>query len=260
MFQNAILMPSWKGPELLKVGIPAILRSLTADSRLFVLLNAYDSESVKICEENGVEFLAIKDNLGTPGLDLFLPLLNCEYVTHINSDMIPSYGWDTKLISIVSSGNCSASTQLVEPYGTNNPLVCVHNLGDFSERLEKEFQDNYKNNLYLKDSVVGYNHPIMVKKSDYVKVGGYSNRFDPRFIPLAYGLDDFYAYRLYKLYDWNFKCISTGEAVTYHCISATNNKIDKAYRDANNGMNHFQAEAGMDLCAFRNKINAFSKI
>jgi hypothetical protein len=263
MFQNAILMPSWKGPELLKVSIPAVLRSLRADSKLFVLLNSADEESITICRDNKVQFMAIEANLGTPGVDLFRPLLDCQFVSQINSDMIPSVGWDQKLIEVVNSESCSASTQLVEPHGTGNPLVIVENLGEFGEELEKRFQERYLAGDYNRDSVIGYNHPIMVRTSDYFKVGGYSNYLDPRWMPLAYGLDDHFAWRLWKMYkDRNepYRHISVGNAFTYHCISATNNKIDKSYRDANNGMNHFQADSGMDIWNFRQQINAFSKV
>lgn len=260
MFQNAILLPSYLGPELIAVSIPAILRSLRADSKLFVLLNKADKDSIDICRDNKVEFFATETNLGTSGLDVFIPYLNCEYVTHINSDMIPSIGWDKNLINIVKSENCSASAQLVEPYGTGNPLVIIDNLGDFSVELENRFQSKFLNGAYNRGSVIGYNHPIMVKKSDYLKVGGYSNNFDSRFIPLAYALDDFYAYRLWMLYNKEFRHISSGRDFVYHCISATNNKIDKGYRDANNGMNHFESSSGMNLQTFRNWINAFSGV
>lgn len=256
----SVLMPSWRGPELLKVSIPAILRSFKGDSKLYVTLNDADDESIEICRANKVEFIALKDNWGTLGVDFFLPDLNCEAVGQINSDMIPSEGWDIEAVNMVKNGNCSFSTQLVEPYGTSNPLVYVDNLGNFSHELEQNFQNNIKSGKYNRDSVVGYNHPIVTSLVDYKKVGGYSNNFDLRFKPLCYALDDLFSYKLLAANNGNYQFYSSGKHFTYHCISATNNKIDKRYRDANNGMNHFSSDSGMDLWSFRNKIRAFSKI
>ena len=253
-------MPSYHGPELLKVSIPAIIRSFREDSKLYVVFNDADKESVEICSDFNVEFIATRTNYGTLSVDLFLPLLDCEYVGQINSDMIPSEGWDKNLTDIIKGFGfpCSASTQLVEPYGTNNPLVYIDNLGDFAQ-VEEKFQENYRQGKYNRNTVVGYNHPIVVALDDYKKVGGYSNNFDKRWSPLCYGLDDHYSWRLRQLHP-NFQFISSGKDFVYHCISATNNKFDKNYRDSNNGMNHFQHDSWMTLWEFRNSVNAFSKI
>jgi len=260
MNRLSVLMPSWKGPELLKFSIPAFIRACKEDTKLYVVLNDADKESIELCQAYDVEFIALKENWGTLGVDFFLPTLNCEAVGQINSDMIPSEGWDTNLLKILKeNGPCSVSTQLVEPYGTHNPLVYVDNLGEFSLSLEFKFQENYRNGQYNRDTVVGYNHPIIVTLEDYKKVGGYSNNFDARFRPLCYGLDDHYAWRLRQLHP-NFQFIASGKDFVYHCISATNNKFDKNYRDSNNGMNHFQHDSGMTLWGFRNSVNAFSKV
>jgi hypothetical protein len=79
-----------------------------------------------------------------------------------------------------------------------------------------------------------------------------------RYFP-GYSLDISFPYRLYKLYDWNFRCITLGNWFVYHGVSMVNNKLDPATK-ARNGYAVFEQESGMTRTQFEQKIGAFQEI
>lgn len=255
-------MPSWKGPELLQVSIPNILKSFREDSKLILILNEADEESIDICRDNKVEFFANKTNWGTTAIDFLASYVNSEYWGTCNSDMVMSEGWDAGLIKIIEGrgGKCSASCQLIEPYGTGNPLVQVEDLGGFNQNAVDLFWANHRMGEYNRDSVVGYNHPIICKTEDYLKVGGYGNNFDKRFVPLCYSLDNHFFWRLWKLHNKDFTCISSGKDFCYHGISMTNKKFGPNYQRIDDGVGHFVKDSGMHWLDLNREIGAFNKI
>lgn len=259
MNKLSIVMCSWKSPALLKSCISSIQKSTSVDYKIMVALNEGDQESCNYLAENNIDFIRLSKNYGTLSVDFLSTLVASEYWINVNDDMLFHPEWDKDLISIIeSNGNCSASCHLVEPVGTNNPVVDVDNLGEVSNAYSS-FILNVNSKKYIREkNIISYTHPIMVKTADYFKIGGYSHNFDMNWFP-GYGLDDFFAYRLYKLYDWNFKCITSKDSCVYHGISQTNNKLDPKSKSRNN-LDYFYHKTNMSIQQFRNKINIFSAI
>ena len=83
----SILICSWNNPHLLRVFIPNILKSFSLDNELLLVLNQYDKESVDLCVQYGLEFVCLKENLGTMAVDYALPLIKGEYTVIGNDDM-----------------------------------------------------------------------------------------------------------------------------------------------------------------------------
>lgn len=245
------VMPSWKGPDLLKRTIPNFINSLSTDSELIVILNEADKESINICLDNKVKMIALDKNWGHLAVDFAIPLLKSEYVININSDMYFHKGWDNDLIEIIKeNGNSSASCFNIEPVDTGSPFVFAENLGDFlDERTEQLFLENVKSGKYFKNrkKLYSFNHPIMVKTKDFLAVGGYSDNFDLDWFP-GYGLDDDFMARLYNLHS-DFKGICSDKSCVYHGISLTFKKVDPATR-ARNGWNVFQKKHGYSIPQF----------
>lgn len=260
MTKLSIVLCSWKSPELLKNCINSIEKSAFVDYKIFVALNDGDKESSELLIDKNIDFIRLNRNYGTLSVDFLSTFIRSEYWINVNDDMLFHAGWDKDLISIIeSNGNCSASCHLVEPIGTNNPVVDIDNLGSISENAYYKFIENARSGKYIRpNNIISYTHPIMVKTSDYFKIGGYSDNFDMNWFP-GYGLDDFFAYRLYKLYDWNFKCIASKKSCVYHGISQTNNKLDPQVKSRNN-LDYFYYKTNMSIHDFRNKINIFSTI
>ncbi len=261
MHQICAHVCAWKSPELLRVFIPRFLDSLTEDVNLKIVLNEADDESINLCRDYKVDFVAIDKNYGTLAVDFLIPFTNAEYVLQSNTDMYyPKNGWDTAMLkAIKANGNSSISLSLCEPWGHGNPVVITDNCGEFTDSKTCDvFRDNFKAGKYKLHNQVSYTHPILTSFKDLVAVGGYSDNMDMEFFP-GYGIDNDFPYRLWKLYDKKFKFLTLGDWFVYHGISRTNEKLPSDIR-ARNGINRFIHKNGCHWTDFNREINIFSPI
>jgi hypothetical protein len=245
------VMPSYQNPELLREAIPAFKKAAKLDSELIVVLNSPDSESVKICNENGIDFIVSQTNYGTVAVDFAMPrIARSEMTMMINDDMIMSDGFDIEAQKILLEPATSCSATLVEPENTGNPIVIYDDLGGFAGSKVK-FDEKISLNTYQTSNKTGWNHPIIVRTSDYLAVGGYSNNLDMRWAPLCYSLDPHFAWRLWKLHGEKFNFVISNKFFSYHGISMTNRKIPRNIHALDNGYNNFQQDAGMTVNQFK---------
>jgi hypothetical protein len=237
---------------MLKACIESLNKSFTVEASIKVVLNQGDKESAEYLSDSGIEFVRLNENYGTLAVDFAIPLFDAEYVVNTNDDMLFHPGWDSDLIGIIERNHpCSASCSLIEPVGTGNYVVKVDDLGDVENpETYQKFIDNWSQGKYKREhKKSSYTHPIMVKTSDWMKVGGYSSNFDMNFFP-GYSLDDSFPYRLWKLYGGAFKHIASNESVVYHGISRTNNKLSPEVK-ARSGWDYFIKQTGMNIHQFR---------
>jgi uncharacterized protein YkvS len=256
-----VQMCSWRSPEVLKTCINSLIKSLSVDTNIIVTLNEAEEESIKYLMALKIPFIALPFNSGTLGVDFSLPfVLKSEYVINSNDDFLFHKGWDIDLINIIENNYpCSASCGLVEKINTNNPIVRVDDLGEFTDpNTYEKFIKNVENSKYVREKkMVSYSHPIMVRSQDYLSVGGYSDNLDFSWCP-GFGLDDYYPYRLWKLHGERFKFITSNKSVVYHGMSMTNNKLEK--KKHNDGWNYFKQKTGLWIPEFKQKINCFGEI
>lgn len=259
MDKLTVLMCSWRSPAMLNKCLESLKASFTVSASIKVVLNEADEESVNVCLKHNVEFVKLNSNLGTLAVDCASSLINSEYVVNTNDDMLFFKGWDSDLISIIEENYpCSASCSLVEPFYSSNPVVYVDDLGRDLDAAYESFIKNCQDNKYSLDRKISYTHPIMVRFSDFAAVNGYSNGLDMRYHP-GYGLDDNFPWRLWKLYNEQFKFIASGKSFVYHLGSATNNKLAPDIKQRS-GWNEFIQDAGFNIHEFRAKIKCFSLI
>ena len=259
MHQICAHVCAWKSPELLRVFIPRFLESITEDVNLKIVLNEADAESINICRDYKVDFVAIDKNYGTLAVDFLIPFTKAEYVLQSNTDMYYPKGWDTKILNVIkNNGNCSVSLSLVEPYHYHNCVVFVDNLGNFTDKdTYDKFAANHKSGKYKLPDQISYMHPILTKFSDLKKVNGYSDNMDMAFWP-GYSIDDDFPFRLKKLYN-NFQFITLGDTFVYHGISMTNNKLAGGDK-ARNGIARFIEKNGMHWQDFKRQIGVSNRI
>jgi GT2 family glycosyltransferase len=252
------LIPSFHNAPLLESCLPSLIRSITIPSQIIVILNEYDHESVDICKQHNVEFLAVSYNYGTAAIDLAIPLTRGKYITNVNTDMLFSLGWDTKLLNtLLAYHPCSTSGMLVENSSTS-PFFQLLQPG-FDLETDKNFfdfvyygQDTGQSNNVPKCNHIGYNHPIMVTREDFHQVKGYSNNFHREWMQIDFqrGLDVDFACRLSKLYDGKFKLIVVRDAFIYHAGSLTIRNMPRS-GDPSQLLKKLH---GMDMYEFHDKI------
>lgn len=234
------LMPCWDSPELLEVSVPSLIASLTLPSQIIIILHDYDEKSVEICRKHNVEFICNSFNYGPAGVDLAYCMIRGSYVSNVNSDMLFYPGWDKKALEIIEKNYpCSVSPMLVEP---NPATPFVHfNPGPWGNPdMQQNFNDfidndgpNKQTKLEMVDRTT-FSHPILVKFKDFADVGGYSGNFNNKWFEVSggRGLDNDFAFRLWKHHDSNFKFILSASIFCYHGGSLGSTKIAH-FGDAN---------------------------
>jgi hypothetical protein len=86
-----------------------------------------------------------------------------------------------------------------------------------------------------------------------LSVNGYSDGLDQVWIDnKGRALDDYFAYRLYKLHNNNFKFIKSNKSFVYHAVSLNSKKLNLNY--GNSGVNAFKDRAGIALKEFYSLI------
>ena len=228
-----------------------------------VVLNEADCESIKYLLSLKIPFVALPENRGVLAIDYLLPFVeNSEYFVDTNDDMIFHKGFAEDLISIIEKNYpCSASCTMVENFFSNNPCVCDDDsLGDFyDEDSQRRFQENIKAGKYIRDKkIVSFTHPICVKSSDYLRVGGYSGGWDMDFFS-GYGRDDMFPYMLSSLHKGNFKFIQSNRSFVFHASSATMGRMSEELKNQD-GWGKFEEKTGVTVPEFRQSINLFSAI
>jgi len=252
--KHAILLPCWKAPELLRVCVPSLLASSSKDSELIVILNEADPESIAYLDALGVKHIDHPENLNVSGLDLAIPYIKEQghrYVSVVSSDMLYSDGWDTALIDDVEANYpASASACLVEPI--LNGWDLYDSIDFFSSGAHELFVRNVQSGKYATKEDVRYNHPILCRTEDFLAINGYSDGMDMKWVDAqGRALDDWYAYRLYKLHE-GFKFINSKRAFVYHAVSLNTKKHPIPY-DGRGGQ-YFQSLTGMKVSEFYDVI------
>lgn len=218
----AVLMASWKTPELLRTSVLSVKLSLTTNSELIVILNEVDSESVEILEEYNVTYLEVEKNFGPSAVDFAIPYIkrnNFKYVANINSDMLFSKGWDAIAIRLLEERKpCSVSASIVGPAYLEGSHINVDDLGSFFDLdIIERFNENVRNKKYIAKNWKDCNHPIITTTKDFLAVGGYSDNLDPDWIKVkGRFLDPHFGFRLHNLYNGKFLFLQTNEIFIYH--------------------------------------------
>ncbi len=243
----AVLMPCWKSPELLRVSIPSLKKTIGVDDMLIVILNEVDAESMRIVVDENVAYIAVSENHGPSAVDLAIPMMNdigFEYVINVNSDMLFSNGWVDELISLLEDNYpCSTSASLVEPQ-TGGGHALEQGIDFFDPLAHDSFNQFVANNKYrVGISHTHYGHPILVRMDDFLKVNGYSDNMDPNWIEArGRALDDWFAFRLKALHP-NFKFINSNKAFVYHAVSLNTRKV--AMPNPGMGAQYFQTKTSL---------------
>ena len=255
---------SWNNPELLKVCISSIINSIDLNKDgVAVVLNESDVESIAFLHRLKIPFVSIPENRGVLAIDYLIPFVqNSEYFLNTNDDMVFHPGFADDLISIIETYYpCSASCSLVENFASGNG--CVHVDTSLKSIYDKDTVNNFlsfvaQGKFKRSHHIVSYNHPICVKSSDFLKVGGYSGFWDMDFFS-GYGRDDMFAYNLLSLHGGNFKFIASKDSVVFHASSESMKRLAPQIRRQHN-QDTFKNKSGASIHDLRNHIKIFSKI
>jgi GT2 family glycosyltransferase len=249
---------TWKSPDLLNNCLGSLINASTVETKIIVIIQEIDHESIKICEKLNIEYINIPKNMGALlAIDFVIPFLNSEYISIINDDMIFPVGWDAKLINTIEKNYpCTASAVLVERSNLD-PLyqknVISDDLGEINELTFDLFNNKYKQGFYKKTSSFSRQHPLILKTEDFLKVNGYTDGWDMSWFP-GYCLDDYFPYKLLHL-NQNYKFILDGDVAVYHGVARTISKLQD--KEKYNPEIYFQKKTNISTFQFRKLIGEF---
>jgi GT2 family glycosyltransferase len=257
-YRTVIGMCSWNNPDLLEACIGSILPNIDRNlDDIVVVLNESDDRSCDLLKKNQISYVSLPENRGVLAIDYLKPFIeNSRYFLNTNDDMFFHGDFLNNLIYLVDQNYpASASCGLVENFFSNNPPVFVdESLQGYSQETLDLFYKKYDEGKYYLDSPISsYNHPILVKSEDFLRVGGYSGNWDADFLS-GYARDDMFAYKLAELHNFNFKFICSNTSFVYHLSSETMKKLDSNYRACNHNGDVFHRKTGVSMLEFKKRI------
>lgn len=249
---------SWSNPNLLKSCIISLMVSMDlSKDGIAVVLNQADVESQDFLHLHGIPFVSLPENRGVLAIDYLKPFIeNSEYFLNTNDDMLFHKGFADDLIETIEKYYpASASCRLIENFHSGNPCVVVDtDLQDInSPETFTTFIRHFEEGRYkVPSKIISYCHPICVKSSDFLKIGGYSGNWDMDFFS-GYGRDDMFAYNLWNLYGGNFSHVCSDKSFVFHASSATMRRLPPEIKNQHN-MDTFQRKSGRSIHQFRQEI------
>lgn len=254
---------SWDNPELLKVCVDSILYDLDLNKDgIAVVLNEADDQSIEYLRLKKIPFVCLPENRGVLAIDYLLPFIqNCEYFLNSNDDMVFQKGFSEKLIKVMEKHYpCSVSLGLVENFPSSNYAVSADPelKSILDEASRSSFHRRAAEGKYDRSHhMVGYQHPICVKREDYLKVGGYSGNWDMDFYN-GWVRDDMFSFLL-KCSNKKFLFITLKNAHVFHQSSATMRKLHKVNPElvSHNNEDIFFIKSKMPLLKFKQNFSSF---
>jgi len=252
-----VVLCNWNNHQMLNRCIESLLDSITFNTEIKVVLNETSKESTNYLFDKKIDFVSLQTNYGCAAVDLLTPLINTEYVITINDDFLFPIGWQNDLVEIYKDKfpvvPCSSCVELENTF---NPMVHLDNCGDIlKEETLTLFRNNYVNGKYKRRNIYGYNHPSMFRTEDWRRVGGYSCGLPLDFFgPGGYCLDDYFNYRIWKLYNQQIDFVVSGNSCVYHHVSFSGKRLPPGIKNYDTNTK-FVELTGMTVRHFREKLN-----
>ena len=238
----SILIPTWNNFSYLKNCIESIRQHSTFDHEIIVHVNDGRDGSLDWVKQEGLLHTSSEHNIGIClAMNKMTQLASKDFIAYFNDDMYALPGWDKVLKSRMDQfgeESFMISATMIEPTPHHNPCVIVADYGttltDFQEKKLLDTFDRFEK----KDWNGSTWPPNVVRKSDWLKVGGYSIEFSP-----GMSSDDDFAMKMWQIGCRNF--IGVAESRVYHFQTKSTGRIIK-----NNGRQQFLMKWGIAQSAF----------
>jgi GT2 family glycosyltransferase len=220
----SILIPTWNNLALLQLCVRSIRQNSAHDHQIIVHVNDGSDGTLEWVREQKLDHTHSPQNVGIClAVNEAAMLATQDYILYLNDDMYCCPGWDTALAAKLNELNTDLfmlSGTMIEPVGTGNPCVIVHDYGrdadNFAETRLLQELPNYR----LPDWYGATWPPTLVSKRWWFKVGGYSSEFSP-----GMSSDNDFSMKL-----WHAGCrifLGVGDSLVYHFQCKSTGKVKK---------------------------------
>ena len=230
----SIIIPSWNNLDYLKICLDSIKKNSKYNHDIIIHLNEGSDGSKEYLDKMGIKYSQSKNNIGLcSGSNNAAKLSETDYIVFSNDDMYFLPDWDFFLIQELKNVNNNLyyfSGTTIGPLGCaltggkeihkltseeikNFDFNCGKNAQDFDEA---KVLSNYQNVKYY-DHQGSHWAPCLIHKSTWVKIGGFSEEFDP-----GYASDTDLTMKLWSIGVRIFKGVNNSRV--YHFGSITTRK------------------------------------
>jgi GT2 family glycosyltransferase len=205
----SVIIPTYKTPEALDLCLKSLVKGQKNKNQIIVVVDGFYDINKEVLEKwsEDINILNLEKNVGTVRATN-LGVYNASYdkILVINDDNVAPKNWDVFLEETYEENSVITPNQ-IEPTPSIFKQFKINNLGRNPKTFDLEAFWEYA--LTVSNSIkeeTGSTFPFLIKKSDYLKIGGFDESY-----PSPSGF----------VADWEFflKCALNGMKMvrTYNC-------------------------------------------
>jgi len=190
----SVIIPSFKNPKYLDLCLKSIIENQEAKNEIIVVLDGYADLSRDVIEKykDSISVLEFEENRGmSSAINYGVYNATNEWILVVSEDNVFCKDWDTILVNHPAinnkliKNNSVITINQIEPTGPSIYNFIIQDFGKDIEEFQletflKEEPKFRKLNIY--DTNDGSTFPFMMKKIDFLKVGGFDIDYPSPFV------------------------------------------------------------------------------
>lgn len=185
----SVIIPTYKSPECLDLCLKSAIEGQTIENEIIVVVDGHYDLNKDVLEKykDKIKILNLEENVGTcRATNLGVFNATNDYILILNDDNVFPDKWNQYLGNFENRNNFIYTPNQIEPYESIFKAFVIKDLGitpkdfkydEFKELCEKILEDNEKNNLKNIRFDDGYTFPIVMKKIDFLRIGGFDESY-----------------------------------------------------------------------------------
>jgi len=179
----SIIIPTWNNLQYLKSCIESIEKNSVFEHQIILHVNEGNDGTLEWVRKNGILHTYSSENVGICIAVNTAFSLNCaDYVVYMNDDMYVCPDWDKYLWDEITKLNTNCflfSSTMIEPNDSNNQSVIIADYGKTVDSFKEEELLANLNKLTKHDWFGSSWPPVIIHKTYWKKIGGFSEEFTP---------------------------------------------------------------------------------
>lgn len=176
----SVIIPTYKEPDVLDVCLESCIRGQQNKNEIIVVVDGFYEINKDVLEKwkDDILILNLENNVGLcKGTNLGVYNATNELILVVNDDNVFPMYWDSRLLSEWEDG-CVLTPNQIEPTDSIFRQFHIHDMGRNPSQFNLENFWKYEESLsILPSDDTGSTLPFMIKKMDYLKVGGWDESY-----------------------------------------------------------------------------------
>lgn len=178
----SVIIPTYQSPDLLDLCLRSAIEGQQNKNQIIVVVDGYYDINQQVLErwKDSIDVLTLETNVGLcRGTNLGVYNAKHEKILIVNDDNVFPRFWDTTLLDDWQDGVVISPNQ-IEPHPSMFTQFIIEDLGTDTQTfdLEKFWLFDYHYASGDKTEECGSTLPILMSKTDYLRVGGWDENYD----------------------------------------------------------------------------------